>query len=35
MGAMRNACRVFMGTSEGNRPLGRKDDIKLDLREVG
>ena len=37
---MRNAYRVLVGKPEGKRPLGRpgcrlKDDIKMDLREVG
>ena len=36
----RNAYRVLIGIPEGKRPLGRprsrwKDDIKMDLREVG
>ena len=36
----RNAYRVLVGEHEGKRPLGRprrrrKDNIKMDLREVG
>jgi hypothetical protein len=35
----RGVCRVFVGTPEGKRPLGRprrrwEDNIKLDLREI-
>jgi hypothetical protein len=35
----RNAFRIFMGKSEGRRPLGRprrrwKDNIKTDLRKI-
>jgi transcription termination factor 2 len=40
MGEGRGVHRVLVGEPEGNRPLGRprrrwKDDIKLDLQEVG
>jgi hypothetical protein len=40
MGKSRGAFRIFMGTSDGKRPLGRpqyrwKDNIKMVLREVG
>jgi hypothetical protein len=40
MGAMRNACNVLIGKSEGKRPLGssvlrRDDNIRIDLREIG
>jgi len=36
----RGMCRVLVGKAEGKRPLGRprrrwKDDIKMDLQEVG
>jgi hypothetical protein len=36
----RNAYRIFVGTPEGKRPLGRQtrrraDNIKMDLREIG
>jgi hypothetical protein len=39
MGETRNAYRILVGKSEGNRPLGRPrrrwvDNIKIDLREV-
>jgi hypothetical protein len=39
-GAKRNACRILLGKTEGNRSLGRhrckwEDNIKMDLREVG
>jgi hypothetical protein len=35
----RNACRILMGKTERNRPLGRPrrrwvDDIKMDLGEI-
>jgi hypothetical protein len=38
-GEMRNACRIFVGQPEGKRSLGRptrgrKDNIKMDLRET-
>jgi hypothetical protein len=38
-GEKRNAYRIFLGKSEGKRPLGRprhrwKDTIKIDLRET-
>jgi hypothetical protein len=40
MGEKRNACRVLVGTPEGERPLGRPrrrwvDNIKMDLRDIG
>jgi hypothetical protein len=40
MGPKRNAYRILVGKSEGNRPLGRPrrrcvDNIKMDLRELG
>jgi hypothetical protein len=40
MGAKRNAYRIFVGKSEGKRPLGRPrrrwaDSIKMDLRDDG
>jgi hypothetical protein len=40
MGALRNAYRILVGDSEGNRPLGRPrrkwvDNIEMDLRETG
>jgi hypothetical protein len=40
MGEGRGVYRVLLGRPEGNRPLGRsrrrwKDNIKLDLREIG
>ena len=40
MGARRSLYRVLVGKPEGKRPLGRrrrrwKDDIKMDLQEVG
>jgi hypothetical protein len=36
MGEKRNACNIFVGKPEGNRPLGRPkhwwaDNIKIDL----
>jgi hypothetical protein len=39
-GAQRNVYRIFVGKSEGKRPLGRPrcswvDNIKMDLREIG
>jgi hypothetical protein len=39
MGEKQNACRVFVGKSEGKRPLGRPrhrlvDNSKVDLREI-
>jgi hypothetical protein len=39
-GEKRNACSLFMGKSEGKRPLGRPrsrwvDNIKMDLGEIG
>jgi hypothetical protein len=35
-----NACRIFVGEPEGERPLGRPgrrwvDNINMDLREIG
>jgi hypothetical protein len=38
-GVKRNACRLFVGKSEGRRPLGRPrykwmDNIKMDLGEM-
>jgi hypothetical protein len=40
MGEGRGVYRVFVGSPEGKRPLGRprrrwEDNIKLDLREIG
>jgi len=40
MGKSRGVCRVLVGNSEGNRPLGRprhrkENDIKMDIWEVG
>jgi hypothetical protein len=40
MGERRGVYRIFVGRSEGRRPLGRprrtwEDNIKMDLREVG
>jgi hypothetical protein len=40
MGEKRNEFRIFVGKSEGKRPLGRPrrrwvDNIKMDLREIG
>jgi hypothetical protein len=40
MGEKRNAYRLFVGKSEGKRPLGRPrrrwvDNIRMDLGEVG
>jgi hypothetical protein len=40
MGDKRNACRIFVGTPEGRRLLGRPrrrwiGGIKMDLREIG
>jgi hypothetical protein len=39
-GVKRNACRILVGKSKGNSPLGRKrrrwmDNIKMYLREIG
>jgi hypothetical protein len=39
MGEMRSAYRVFVGKTEGKKPLGRpshkwEDNIKMDLQEV-
>jgi hypothetical protein len=39
MGEKINACRIFGGEPEGNRPLGRRrrkwvDNIKINLREI-
>jgi hypothetical protein len=39
MGEMRNACKIFVGNSEGKRQLGRprcrwEDNITMDLRET-
>jgi hypothetical protein len=36
----RYACRILVGRSEGNKPLGRSrrrwvDNIKIDLRDIG
>jgi hypothetical protein len=40
MGEKRTPYRIFVGKSEGERPLGRPrhrwvDNIKMDLREIG
>jgi hypothetical protein len=40
MGKKRNAYMIFVGNSEGKRPLGRSicrwmDNIKMDLKEIG
>jgi hypothetical protein len=40
MGGMRNAHNILVGKPEGKRPLrspicGQKDNIRLDLREIG
>jgi hypothetical protein len=39
MGEKRNAYRFLMGKPEGKRPLGkptdRRENIKMDLREIG
>jgi transcription termination factor 2 len=40
MGEKRNSYRIFVGETEGKRPLGRprrrwKDNIKMDLKETG
>jgi hypothetical protein len=40
MGAKENPYRIFVGTPEGNRPLGRRrrrwlSNIKIDLRGIG
>jgi hypothetical protein len=40
MGDERNACRILVGTPEGERPLGRPrrrcvDNNKIGLREIG
>jgi len=35
---MRQACKILVGESEGERPLGkrrREDNIRMDLTEVG
>jgi hypothetical protein len=39
-GEKRNACRILVGKSDGERPLGRRkrrwvDNIKMDIRETG
>jgi hypothetical protein len=40
MGEMRNTQQIFVGKTEGKRPLGRRwrrwdDNIKMDVRETG
>jgi hypothetical protein len=40
MGNMRNAYKIFVGKSDGKRPLGRprhrwKDNIRMDFRSIG
>jgi hypothetical protein len=40
MGEMRNACNIFVGKPEGKRAFGRhrrgrKDNIRMALREIG
>jgi len=35
MGERRSVYRVLVGKPEGKRPLGRWDNIKMDLQEVG
>jgi hypothetical protein len=40
MGDMRNVCKIFVGKSEVNRPLGRarrrwEDNIGMDIKEIG
>jgi hypothetical protein len=39
-GEMRNACKILVGKTEGNRPLGgprrrRWDNIRMDFTEIG
>jgi hypothetical protein len=35
MGEKRNAYRLLVGKREGKRPLGRPNNIRMDLGEVG
>jgi hypothetical protein len=35
MGEKRHAFRLLVGKPEGKRPLGRVDNIRMDLGEVG
>jgi len=40
MGERRGACRIWVGRTDGRRPLGRprlrwQDNIKVDLEELG
>jgi hypothetical protein len=35
MGETRNAYKILVGKPDGKRPLGRVDNIKMDLRGIG